>query len=416
MPIDNSNPEELVMALRDWRKALRTPPSYRVGNSRLRIQTHFITITAIIGIVIIILLYASSSSRSAKKFISYGLYSDISMNRATLEPFRNKYSLMYNNDVYNSTYPLSPPVSTPFGIKYRIGIISDLDKNSKSGAESYTWVSYFKKGYLNWNPSTKQVSLLWDETGPVTLKSRFCEKGRGMELSELLVFNGKLLSFDDRTGLVYEIDGENVTPWVILMDGNGRTNKGFKSEWATVKDHILYVGSMGKEWTTSTGELVNYNPMWVKTVSMHGEVQHHDWQQKYIAIRRTIGVEFPGYMIHESGTWSSVHKKWFFLPRRMSKLKYNEDSDERMSTNLLFIVDEDFNYIEVKYIGEVIPTHGYSSFKFIPGTNDQIIVALKSEEDKGVTATYIVVFDINGNIILPEVKVADMKYEGLEFI
>lgn len=30
------------------------------------------------------------------------------------------------------------------------------------------------------------------------------------------------------------------------MDGNGRTSKGFKIEWMTVKDGILYVGSMGK--------------------------------------------------------------------------------------------------------------------------------------------------------------------------
>lgn len=69
----------------------------------------------------------------------------------------------------------------------------------------------------------------------------------------------------------------------------------------------------------------------------------------------------------------------------------------------------------MKYIGDVIPTHGYSSFKFVPGTNDQIIVALKSEEDRGVTATYIISFDINGSIILPETKVADLKYEGIEF-
>ena len=35
-----------------------------------------------------------------------------------------------------------------------------------------------------------------------------------MELSELVVFNGKLFTFDDRTGIVFEVDKENVTPWV----------------------------------------------------------------------------------------------------------------------------------------------------------------------------------------------------------
>lgn len=68
------------------------------------------------------------------------------------------------------------------------------------------------------------------------------------------------------------------------------------------------------------------------------------------------------------------------------------------------------------YIGEIVPTHGYSSFKFLPGTNDKIIVALKSEEVGSKTASYITAFDIDGTIILPEIKVADHKYEGIEFV
>lgn len=35
--------------------------------------------------------------------------------------------------------------------------------------------------------------------------------GRGMELSELVVFDGKLLSFDDRTGVIYQIEGDRVS-------------------------------------------------------------------------------------------------------------------------------------------------------------------------------------------------------------
>lgn len=93
-----------------------------------------------------------------------------------------------------------------------------------------------------------------------------------MELSELVVFNGKLLTFDDRTGLVYVIEKDNTYPWLLLMDGDGKTSKGFKSEWATVKDQVLYVGSMGKEWTTSSGDFENNNPMFVKAITVHGEV------------------------------------------------------------------------------------------------------------------------------------------------
>jgi soluble calcium-activated nucleotidase 1 len=37
-----------------------------------------------------------------------------------------------------------------------------------------------------------------------------------MELSELIVFNGGLYTVDDRTGVVYRIEGTKVIPWVIL--------------------------------------------------------------------------------------------------------------------------------------------------------------------------------------------------------
>jgi soluble calcium-activated nucleotidase 1 len=72
--------------------------------------------------------------------------------------------------------------------------------------------------------------------------------------------------------------------------------------------------------------------------------------------------------------------------------------------------------LQVLHVGNIIPTHGFSSFKFIPGSSDQVIVALRSEENKGTTATYIMAFDITGKILLPETKMADEKYEGFEFI
>lgn len=50
-----------------------------------------------------------------------------------------------------------------------------------------------------------------------------------MELSELVVFNGKLYTFDDRTGLVYQIiDNQKIIPWVLLTDGDGLSMKGEK--------------------------------------------------------------------------------------------------------------------------------------------------------------------------------------------
>ena len=50
------------------------------------------------------------------------------------------------------------------------------------------------------------------------------------------MFNGKLYTVDDRTGVVFHLnDNHEPVPWVILQDGAGDTKKGFKCEWMTVK-------------------------------------------------------------------------------------------------------------------------------------------------------------------------------------
>lgn len=75
------------------------------------------------------------------------------------------------------------------------------------------------------------MSLEWDKDELITLKSSLAQGGRGMELSELVVFNGNLLGFDDRTGTIYQIDlaSKFAYPWVLLVDGHGRVAKGNKT-------------------------------------------------------------------------------------------------------------------------------------------------------------------------------------------
>ena len=74
------------------------------------------------------------------------------------------------------------------------------------------------------------MKLEWDQGDETQLQSALATGGRGMELSELVVFNGKLYSVDDRTGVVYLVENNKVVPWVILSDGNGGETKGFKGE------------------------------------------------------------------------------------------------------------------------------------------------------------------------------------------
>lgn len=61
-----------------------------------------------------------------------------------------------------------------------------------------------------------------------------------------------------------------------------------------MKDEHLYVGGLGKEWTTTTGEVVNENPEWVKVVSFRGSVHHENWVASYNALRAAAGIHPPG--------------------------------------------------------------------------------------------------------------------------
>ncbi|XP_070580085.1 soluble calcium-activated nucleotidase 1-like [Ptychodera flava] len=376
---------------------------YTGSSKTLRVRPRLVIVAVVASVLFVAFIVLSSGRSTAERHRAV----------TTATSFGDK---LRQSVKYNTTYPLSAAQLTATGYKYRIGVISDLDHSSKVKDKDNTWESYFKRGYITINKQRDQVLVEWDDE-VVKLRSGLAQGGRSMELSELQVFNGKLYSVDDRTGVVYQIEGDTAIPWVILPDGDGSAAKGFKGEWMLVKDKVLLVGGLGKEWTTTSGELVNLNPQWVKAITPDGAVHHLSWVQNYNTMRKYAGYEWPGYMIHEAGVWSNFHQKWFFLPRRASTERYEELADEKRATNLIISCTETFTNCNVRRIGALNPTHGFSSFKFIPGTDDTIIAALKTEEDGGQVASYIYVFNINGQIILKEKKIADgMKYEGIEFI
>ena len=310
---------------------------------------------------------------------------------------------------------LSKPVVDSNWIAYKIAVVADLDEEkSKVPDKKNKWRSFYKEGTLR-KHFNGEYSVFWNNEKDV-LVSQIAEKGRGLELSELAVFHEKLYTVDDRTGIVYRIKDKKVIPWVILPDGDGTVSKGFKCEWMTVKDNTLYVGGLGKEWTTPTGELVNFNPQYVKSVGPSGDVVHHNWRSVYESVKVALGIKSPGYVIHEAVMWSNVKRRWFFLPRRASHEKYDDQADERRAANVLLSCNESFEDFTVTRIGKLIPTHGFSSFKFVPGTNDEVIVALRSVEDQGQISTYIMVFGVDGSIIMDESFIDNDKYEGVEFI
>ncbi|KJH42118.1 Apyrase [Dictyocaulus viviparus] len=302
-------------------------------------------------------------------------------------------------------------------IEYNLLLVSDPDHDSKISDK--LWRSLAKFGTLRLNVDKKKVSIDFTTGAELFLHTDISGGGRAMELSDLEVYDGRLLSVDDRTGIVYEIRNNKAYPWLFLIDGPGNETKGMKAEWLASKNGLLYIGGLGKEWTTTEGDYVNDNPFWVKTVSPSGEVNHISWRDVFIKVRRSAGIEYPGYMIHEAVKWSDTHQKWFFLPRRMSDEKYSEAKDETRGTNLLIICDEQFSNCKVVHVGKLDhPARGFSAFQFIPETNDNLIVALKTEEKDGKAVnSYVTVFDVNGNIILQDSPLnLPYKFEGIAFI
>jgi soluble calcium-activated nucleotidase 1 len=202
-----------------------------------------------------------------------------------------------------------------------------------------------------------------------------------------------------------------------MPSGDGRsTAKGLKCEWMTVKDEVLFLGSIGKEYIRG-GEIVSYDNTWIKTLDRVGGIHHIDWKIIYDKLRSATGTEYPGYLVHEAVGWSEQMRKWVFLPRRASKEAYDEKLDERKGANLALIVDEDFSNVKQITIGPDNPSHGFSSFKFVPFRENEI-VALKSVEDGDTIKSFMTVFDLKtGEILMEETEVSSStKFEGVEFL
>jgi soluble calcium-activated nucleotidase 1 len=265
--------------------------------------------------------------------------------------------------------------------------------------------------FLSFN--SNRYTVRWGKD--VELRSGLNEAGRGMELSALAWYAGRLLTVDDRTGAVFAVEQNEVHPVAVLADGDGYTGKGFKGEWMARKDGYLYVGSVGKEWTTQKGEVLNNNPQWVKVLDPRLRVKQENWRAHYEVLRKATGTQHPGYLMHEAVGWHENERKWYFLPRRVSREPYDDVLDERRCSNLALVASEDFAEVEVREVGTLSPSRGFSAFKWIPGRPNEVL-ALKTDEWGGTTQTYIAVYDLTtGAVLMPETLVGDIKFEGVEF-
>jgi len=315
---------------------------------------------------------------------------------------------------------------------FRFAAVTDLDQLSAVPGSKPKFKSILLPGTIHFDPDTQKYNINFEESR--MLYSGHNEAGRGMELSELVLYQNRLLTFDDRTGTVFELLSQNngqesvVVPRLVITEGEGDTDKGMKWEWATVKNNNLYIGSMGKEYTKPDGSIANTNNMWISIINSRGEVSRKDWTDKYNFVRAKLGAASPGYIINEAIMWSNHLKKWIFIPRRISSETYDEVKDEKMGSNKLVLVNDAFteaSIVDIKF-AQVDPLHGFSTFAFVPGTKDRHVLAIRTveedcvggEEDKCKQRTYFCIFDaMTGDVLMDEVQYnEEVKFEGVEFV
>jgi len=311
--------------------------------------------------------------------------------------------------------------------------VTDLDTLSKvTGGEKPKFRSVMAPGTITLGSDGK-YDIKFDKKTR-TLVTNHNEAGRGAEFSELSIYNKRLLTFDDRTGDVFEIlntnDGKDsyVVPRFVITEGSGETDKGMKWEWSTIKGGELYMGSMGKAYTREDGSIVNTHNLWIAILNGRGELRRENWADKYETVRKVLHATDPGYLIIEAVNWSDHLNKWVFLPRRISSDAYEEVQDEKKGGNKLVLVDPDFSNAQVVTITGISsdPLRGFSSFAFVPGTNDKHLMAIRSvEEDctggEGMVCKqrsyFLLIETLTGKAISDEVEFSEgLKFEGLEFV
>jgi soluble calcium-activated nucleotidase 1 len=316
-----------------------------------------------------------------------------------------------------------------------IGFVADQDEASIE-TDGHAWDSYYSQASLQYVGAKGDGSYTLSALEEHKIVVRHAgdkakgEGGRGAEFSALEMWQGELLTVDDRTGGVFSIatDGEsffvgkkigNDGEHMIMLRGDGKKKgKGLKCEWTTTKDGKLYVGSTGKERTNDDGSIAHMGEMWVKTIDADWNVEHVDWSDNYNKLRKAAKCPpGAGYMIHESGRWSDIHQRWFFFPRKLSRKLYDEVIDERKCCNLMISCDAEFSEesICVTPMLTFKQLRGCSDFFFVPETNDTHIFAIRTEETiGGDLLTFASVFDLEGNMLMKERDVAgNRKFEGV---
>jgi soluble calcium-activated nucleotidase 1 len=93
------------------------------------------------------------------------------------------------------------PLPSGSGWQFELAVVTDLDQDSRL-PDGKNWRSFLKRGRLLVQDHEGNVRAEW-AADAVELHSQLAAGGRSMELSDLVVFDGRLLTVDDRTGFFF---------------------------------------------------------------------------------------------------------------------------------------------------------------------------------------------------------------------
>lgn len=292
-----------------------------------------------------------------------------------------------------------------------LAFISDDDSDSVS-SDGKSFASKLSLATLDFDNNLHFFS-------DVNLETGLNYKGRGAEMSELILMNNNLHSFCDKTGIMYKIVYGKLVPVHIFTEGRN-SDKPMKIEWATRRKTNILLGSHG----------TNIDKQIVAVYSLIDNTIHYEDFSEIYEKMRTIAkvVATNGYIVFETVIYDNIKEEWFFIPRKISYQPYEETLDESVGCTKMFRCNIDFSQIDMIQIGksddltDLDKASGYSSAKLVPVCNlnrDKIdgIFAIKTIEANGTFSSYYQIFDREGKIIKKLTLFSDKnKFEGVEVL
>lgn len=316
----------------------------------------------------------------------------------------------------------------------QFALIADQDLKASEGVPTGEFRSYFKTFRLKYlgDRGTKSYQFTCVHELEVRTPEGVGQPGeeRGGEYSTMEYWDKKFLVICDKTGNVDELVPEKEsdlvnTQWYRrpLIGKNGEvvvsqrpsSNDSLKVEWSTIRDGMLIVGSHGN--TNGTRSIVTMRP---RTY----EMKSNDGKNLYDRLKAKTGCQ-RGYLTHESCRWSQEHQKFFFIPRKLSKVPFDEESDEKAPTNIMLATSDLTGeaQIDCRPYDLKAGRRGCSEFLFIPDTADCHILLVRTEERRRGPKeyddlhTYLSVIDLAGNVLMEETSCgSDRKFEGATWL